>query len=271
MNFRRLIRYLGPSNITRDTVLGTETDSRVLWSIATMYDALSQRVWEGVQARFPGLGPEDAIPVIGRDRRIIRGPNEPIATHVLRQIRWLDDHRQRGNAWSLLEQIRGYLSPHAVRVRTVDEHGNWYTIDRNGSRSRFKASSWNWDGSAIADARSRYWVIIYATTDSPQKPWARSSLWGDTGLTWGEKGRTWGSTATRDEIDGLRRIVKFWRPDGTRCVHILYVFDDAAFNPADTAPPLPDGTWGSWGTYSGTVKAQARNREAIYIRGSQGA
>ena len=266
--FRSIVRYLAPRWATRDRVLDQETDSRVLYSVAVTLDAMAERVRLGVLSRFPGLGPADSLPVLGRDRRIVRGPAESESNYVLRLKRWLDDHRTRGNAWALLEQIRGYLSPYAVRVRTVDEHGNWHTIDRDGTRSTYRASAWDWDGSALSAAHSRFWVLIYATADA--KPWARLAPWGEPGEVWGAAGKTWGSTATPEEIAGLRRIVDYWRPAGTRCVQIIYCFEDSMFAPSDTAPPLPDGTYGSWGKYSGSVKVHARNRDAIYIRGTDG-
>jgi hypothetical protein len=265
VNFRQLVRYLGPRWLTRDRVLGTETTSRVLYSVALLTDSLSERVVQGVRARFPGLGPDDALSELGRDRLIWRGPAEPATTYAGRLTRWLDDHRVRGNPWALLEQIRAYLVPHAVRVRTVDQWGNWYTIEADGTRSRYKASAWDWDGTSQAAGRSRFWVLIYLGDTGP---WFRQEPWGDPGKLWGEAGQTWGSTATPEEIAGLRRIVDFWRPAGTRCVQIIYCFEPTLFAPSDTAPPLPDGTYATWGKYVGSVKVHARNRDAIYIRGT---
>lgn len=267
-SIRKLIPALGPAWLTKDQVQGEETDSRMLYPGALVSDALLERARLGTRARFPGGGaPEDALAYIGRDRSIIRGPSESREAYEARLQRAIDDHRVRGNPWALMEQVRGYCSPHAIRCRTVDEHGNWRTIDRDGTRSTYRASAWDWDGSTLSAAWARFWLLIYPTTGTPKQPWDREGTWGD-GATWGDDGETLGSTATPDDVQAIRSIVRTWKRAGSRCLWILVVFDDTAFDPADTAPPLPDGTWGDWSMNSGGVQVPTRSTDAIYWKGT---
>lgn len=144
-----LIPLLGPRWLTRDEVDGVETVNRVLFALGLVLEARIERVKQGVRARFPGLGPSDALVYSGRDAHLARGPDESDESFAGRCVRALDDWKVAGSAWSILEQIRGYLSPHAVRVRLYNEHGNCYTIAADGTREAIvRHSSWDWDGAA---------------------------------------------------------------------------------------------------------------------------
>jgi hypothetical protein len=279
-NFRQLIRSLGPRWLTRDSVLNpdgskTESDSRVLHPIMAMFDAATKRIQLGRQAMMPGLGPEDALAYIGQSMNVLRGPQESRASYESRLQRAIDDHRINGSPWALMSQLYGYCSPHAVRVRIYNNHGNCFTLERDGvTRTIVENTAWNWDGQTGGVAFGRFWVLIYMTTGSPTQPWNRTTqTWGNaqrwqTGK-WGGDSGTWGSNATREEVQALRNIVRFWKPTGTRCVSIMLVFNDSALAPSDTAPPLPDGLW-TTPKYSGGRQVARRHADAIYFAGSSG-
>lgn len=261
-NLGKLIRFLGPKWLTRDKDVGpakVETDSRVLYTMALYYDATVDRIERGIKQRFPGGGAAaDALPYIGRDRNIIRGPAQSRASWELQLIRAWDDWQLAGIAWSLLEQRRAFLSPFAMRLATVDVHAKWSIIGADGARSVEKATAWNWD--TLNSRWWRFWTVIDMTGFEPWEPsppWGDPDLWGG---AWGTPGYTWGSTATPDDIAGLRRIVRTWKPEGTFCEFIVIVFDNTsgAFEPDATAPPAPDGDWHLW---------MNRDTGAIYVDG----
>jgi len=285
MRFRDIIKKLGPGWLVRDVITmpdgsNVEVDSRLFRAVMTWWDVRATRLKLGLYAALPGLAPADALSYIGNRLGIERGPEEPRASYEYRLQRGIDDKRVAGNAWALLEQIRGYCTPHAVRVRIVNEHGHWYTIDRDGTRSRYRNSTWDWDGaSARAELFgtripwSRFWVLIYPTTGSPKEPWDRDGTWGN-GELWGDnlETETWGSTASPADVLAIQRIIQRWKPAASRCVSAIIVFDDAAFDPADTSPPLADGTWKNCGRYGVVAgrKTVARSVDAIYWRASSG-
>ena len=268
-------RKLGLSWLAKDQLLvddePLETESRFLFTSEMMASSRLDRLRTGILCRFPGNGtmPADALQYAGRDRKIRRGPAEPQDVYELRLVGAIDKHRTRGNAWRMMEQIRAYCYPHAVRVRIWTDRGDVYTLDRDETTDLVRATAWDWDGTFGVDGVwSRFWVLIYVTTDATPQPWQRLT-WGMPGLVWGGP-YTWGSTATPADVQSIRSIVETWKPEGTHCRHIMVVFNDAAFDPADTAPPLPDGTWGPWTKPSGTTKVPTRSADAIYWPGTRG-
>lgn len=274
--FRERLKDLGPNWLVRDRVTTpdgttTEVDSRTLWPIMFYFDATYERIARGIRARFPGGGaPADALGYIGRDRMVVRGPAETRASYELRLQRYLDDLRLAGGAWAVLEQLRAYCTPHAVKVSLVNNHGRWRTIERDGTRSRENVSEWDWDGLGSA-AWSRYWILIYMTLGTPQQPWARLPGWGDPDLwggAWGDPTASFGSTATQNDIQAIRRICSApWKHGGSRLVNICVCFDET-LAPDEAAPPLPDGTWGNWSKNVGGVQVPARDPSAIYWKGT---
>ncbi len=239
---------------------------RVWYSLTLMMDGYLERLYQGVLARFPEYAPKDALPYLGRDRKIIRGIEEPDASYVARLLKWLDYHRTRGNPFALMEQIRAYCQAD-VRVRTVDRRGNWYTIDRDGTYSyKLNSGNWNWDAGGL-DRWARFWVIIYPT--AANEPWGPAAQWGDPTLwtsgLWGKPGATIGTTATVDQVTDVRRIVAEWKPAGTKCEWIVIAFDDASFNPN---APEPDGNWGDWSKLVVAAKRASRLSTARYWKGS---
>lgn len=262
--FRRAFKKLMPSWLT------TGEGELVHFSLGIVIDAFAERWRQGVLARFPTHGPEDALAASARDRKIIRGINESAEDFALRLLPWLDDHKKRGNPYALLEKLRAYCGP-GVRVRTVDARGNWYTIDRDGTRTaELDTGTWEWD--AMDPARwSRFWVIIYPTSDGV--PWEITpDTIGDPGL-WGGvlagPELTVGTTATPEQVSKVRTIIRDWQPDGTRCEWVIVAFDDSSFDP--TAPE-PDGTWAGFGMIDGSDDmVVARLDTARYWRGASGA
>lgn len=277
--FRSLVRRLGPGWLVKDELPdGTEVDNRFLYAVSLVLDAQLERFREGILARFPGPAgarsrstpgaPADALHLIGRDRLIRRGPAEPADHFESRCVRAIDDHRVRGNAWALLEQIQGMLAPRAVKVALVNEHGNFYTIDADGTRTRDKHTAWDWDGSALEDAWARSWVVIYTEGGVP---FEEGPAWGDDdqwGGAWGTDGYTWGSTATPDEAIGVQQTLPDWIMAGSRVQNVILSFDDSDFDPSDSAPPLPDGTWGPEYKIVGGVAVPNRNTHARYWKGT---
>lgn len=244
--FRKLFYSLAPEWLTSG-----EGES-VLYSLHFMVDLWLERARQGVLARFPEHAPDDALPLISRDRKIIRGLNETRASFTMRLIKWLDSHRIAGNPFSLLEQIRAYLQAD-VKVCTVDHTGNWYTIEANGAWSYSPATAtWNWD-TASASNWSRFWVIIYA-----ENLWTSATY--DNGSAYDSR-RAWGLSATPDEVDGLRSIIRQWKPAHAKCECIIATLDDSLF-------PVGTQLDGKWGRYSSQTdpRTPARSSLARYIQ-----
>lgn len=267
MNFRTAFYALLPSWLTSDD------GERVVGSLAAVKDLFVERMRQGLLARYPSYTPPTGLPYLGRDRGIVRGIGEPEASYRVRLLRYLDDHKIRGNPFALLEQLRAYCGGDGIRVRTVDRRGNWFTIDRDGTRDfTLGTGNWDWDPLPASPQWARFWVIIYPTADG--LPWGPAAgTFGPAGGAWGSAigtpGYTIGTTATTAEVASVRTIIRQWQPDGTRCEWIIIAFDDASFDP--TAPE-PDGTWKNWGKDDGAGGyVPARLKTARYWKGVDGA
>ena len=226
------------------------------YSIDRMLCALSQRAYDGLLARFPEYAPDDALPLLCRDRGVVRGINEPRDSIVARLLRFLDDKASIGGAFALHAQLRAYMQAD-VMVRTVDRRGNWYTTDVGGATSYvLNSATWDWDDAPANPRWARFWVIIYPTAGVP---WAASEpgAW--------PVGGTIGTTATPDQVASVRAIIDAGKPAGTRCEWIIIAFDPASFAPST---PEPDGTWKWFGRADGTGYVPARLTTARYWKGA---
>jgi hypothetical protein len=241
------------------------------WTLGVFMDRLLDKMYQTVYARYPTYAPDDAYRYMARDRKIVRGANEPVDVFAERLLRWLEDHSTRGNPWALMEQLRAYMFPAQTRIRTVDERGNWYTIDRDGTRGYLLGTDgWNWDATVGPEWWARFWVIIYPEETPIGSgrfiPWSDSPVWGaGTGRIWGSRNLTWGTTATSSEVATVRQIVRTWKPAGTTCVNIIIAYDDNSFDP--TAPE-PDGDWQNHGTSGSGPRVANRLSTARYWAGT---
>lgn len=228
-------------------------------------DMIAQAAREALTARFPDYCPDDALPYHGRDRGVRRGPNEPAESFRLRLRQWRKSWKDAAVGSALLDDIAGYLTPQTARMRIWTQVGIVYTREADGTFTveHVTPALWNWDGHASLWAR--FWVVIYSVGGVP---WSRDGTWGDGEVWGGDPAGTWGSTATLDQVHGIRAIVDDLKPAQSVCKSIIVSFDPAAFDPADTSPPLPDGTWAHSSKLVGGTQVRARDDRAIYWEGA---
>jgi hypothetical protein len=244
--------------------LRTETAARLVYSfIGIPLDMIAEAADQAVKARFPMLAPEDALNPIGRDRVIVRGPNEPSSSYRERLLLWLVAWSGAGVGRAMLDQIAGLITPHKIRMRIWTQTGMVYTREPDASFviERVPAGLWNWDGQP--DLWARFWVVLYSVGGIP---WSRSPVMGTPGHFIGEDPTaTIGSTAKATEVRTIRGIIDEWKPAKSKCVNVIISFDANAFAPTDASPPLPAGTWFHyWDTPS---LASNRDPRGIYWKG----
>src|ERR1044072_31681 len=97
--------------------LGEGNNERLGYATALQADMLGDALAAALLSRFPGLYTEETLPLIGRERRIARGPSEPSGSYAGRLVRWLDGHARRGNPYALLQQIFAYYAPNNFEVQ----------------------------------------------------------------------------------------------------------------------------------------------------------
>lgn len=251
---RNEYQRLAPGYLQKDKGL------KVLYSLGIGTDAYREWLWQGIMARMPDRAGHDARLALGRDRRIIKGFDESSDNYAGRLKRWLDDWRVAGHAFSVLDQVAGYLTGHSVLMRIVTNTGVWYTRTAAGVKSILRANptNWNWDGSTTL--WSRFWLILYP----PGSLWTRKT-WGS--FTWGTPGATFGSTMTRDQRDSIRTIVQQWKPAHAQCEYIVLAFNASDFDPtASPGSPMPDGTWANALKPGSNPAVFSRDHDALYMR-----
>jgi len=151
LNFRDSFRYLTPA------WLSSGEGERLLHTISILFDAYLERVYQGLNARFPTRTGESHVNLIGRDRAIPRGRIEPVGHYArrLRAWRWPRGHRTRGTAFALLEQVVEYFGGLAS-AWTVDASGNRFNRSASGVESYY-GYAWPWYSDAVW---ARFWVVV---------------------------------------------------------------------------------------------------------------
>jgi hypothetical protein len=263
--FRQVVKSLGPGWLTRDVIADAEgelheCDSRVLWTIATLFDALSMRARYGILARSPSPDmPPDAAVVLAQDWRVLRGFGETDAELIAR-LQLTPNHWQTwGLAWPMLEQLRGYIGSDARDVAIVTGRADYKIVDVDGDRSIVRATTWDWDGE-MGPQWARFWVVIFSQLGpyGPEGDFGDGSLFGDGGAV--------GIDCSPAEVQQLRLLVAQWKHAGSANNCIVVTFDDPWFEPA--SPDLPDGTWGNYAKLVGGEYVPARYNGARYIQGT---
>ncbi len=206
---------------------------KVLYACAVQLDAIAQAAAEGAAQQFPSRAGADALGHLGRDRRIVRGPLEPPSTYLVRLQRWLDDHRTRGNPYTLLQQV-GEFWASAFEVLLVYTNGLKFTRAVGGSIAR--------DVSAIAPSASadwsHWWLILDGIDASDDGYWSDPGTWSD--------GGTWDTDLTVQEVENIKAVPANW--NAAHCIgHIGMVSGDGELW------DYPEGTWsdpGTWGLWA---------------------
>lgn len=232
---------------------------RFMYTLAIQIDATAEALRQGVLARMPGFGTVEALPYIGNDKQILRGPGESNESFIARVQATLTTWKIAGNALSVISQLVGYISPEVARIRYVvtglDENNNavadWITVEA-GSVTFYRAnpSNWDWDGAAN---NFRWWLIVYpgyGVFDN-RKTWGDGHFYGD--------GTVWGFVGLESIANDFRSMIKKWKCAGTQCLYVILAADNADFDPTGSPGfPLPDGDWD---------EGKNRLRTALYIPG----
>ncbi len=256
----------------------------------SMVDGLIAYARDAVKAAQPGqvdgdpdLGgfpSVDALPLIGRDRGIVQGTEESYGDYASRLRRWRTIRASAGTSFGLLEQVRALLSPQVPRVRLVSDHGYWWTIEGDGTRSYHTPSgvggftqapdganaaiatpahTWTWDG---APPRGDVWLIIYCHDLVPGIVFSEGFVYGATGpqTTSYRAGGRWGldlGPRGAEFLEKLRDVLQSYGSAGVLCRAVIFTFDEGSFDPETPGPypaaGMPDGLWGKpWKLVGGT-------------------
>lgn len=185
----------------------------IMKALGMCVDSLIDRAVAGVALRFPNSDP-DALAIMGRERRIIRGPSESADAYALRVQGWLAAHQRRGSVYAMLDQWHAYNADAVRQVDVVYYSGTRYVLDTAGDITRDDVefagdSSGQWaqawcflyeaaDPGALTDAEAAALTIIPRVWNTAHMlPLFVVILWPEVGLwdyppgIWDEPGALW--------------------------------------------------------------------------------
>lgn len=263
----------------------------------TVYDWDAAFFNEALFARYPSYCHSSCLPLIGRDRRIVRGSHEGIESYRVRLRQWLDVWRLAGTPLGLMVALQGYLAPYYPQIRIVTRRPVWYALEEGTAASmlelpgfetlaeipdnpaatmaqravlggRFQrqingVAAWDWDSLSNPENATRwwhFWVIICPPHYPLQTPW-------DTGdWVYDDPLESWGFDEPYGTYDALKQIVKDFKPAKSRCVSIIFPPTDL-YGPfgVPAAPIWPDGWWGAETKLSGGIWVPTRYDENRYL------
>lgn len=192
--------------------------SRLLFSIAIVFDLLLEKCRAAVKSRFPGQYTVETAERIGRERRYDKADTETAGEFAMRLPGWLDAHGRRGNSYVLLEQLHDFWGG-LFRIELVYASGRRYVLETDGTITEDDT------GWTIPDPEdwARFWLFFWW----PEVDAIDDGLWGDSGF-WGDGG-VWGTSLTMTEVEAVRRIPEAWNAAHARgAVVLLHPTDDPA-------------------------------------------
>ena len=233
-------KWLSPRN-------GFQTAWTILYTLVATLDVGVQTLLEAVMAPWPGVGPPDALPLIGASRGIRRGEADTDASYATRLQGWRDTWDGIGSDEILVGQIQAYLGNNPM-VRMVNRAGFWTSIDSAGNITHVSGVGLFWDDISNPERNDPdapwwgdIWIIVYPTE------WPKRAIPAD-GHPWNDADIGLGHAVPRVANDAIRAIVDQWRAPHTWLQAIIWSYNAALFDPTNLNVALgnPDGRWGNW-------------------------
>jgi hypothetical protein len=181
--------------------LQARNGGRLLYAIAVQLDGAVDGLVNGVSASMPGRYTDESLPLLSRQRRIRRGPNENSEAFANRLKRWWSDHRRRGGPYAMLEQLRAFWAPVEFPIELVYRSGRRFSMDDDGAITR--DDYFAWDPDTEPEKWARWWLFFHWPEDvSADGTWSSGGVWDDGGV--------WDSDLTVAEVDNIRAVPHEW-------------------------------------------------------------
>lgn len=230
--------------------LSSGDGEKVLYSLGRVTDAFIQRARLSLEARFPTRTSPTGLRMLGEERGILQGRDENSKGFARRLIGWRGEHGHlvRGSAFAMLRQIWYYFG--GIKTQEVDNRGNVFTVERDGTEYATHGGTWNWDGNADW---WRFWLKMVPDVNSAIKAHGPISgkpygltLGAGKGKTIGQAGVTYGDARV---VSNLFKGSRPWKMGGTKAEWLCLVLGQ------DEAH-APNGEWANW-TYNGQPQRYA--------------
>jgi hypothetical protein len=201
--FRDTLRRITPPWLQHDVA------GRVLHTIGVTLDACADATVAGVKLRFPGYMPE-ALPLLGRERRISRGRLEPDELYAQRLMRWLVDHQRRGGPYAMLAQLYAHYASAPMVIELQYRSGRRFRMDVAGSVTR-DIAGWS-DGDPAQWAR---WVLRLALPTAS----VDGGTWDNADDQWADPASVWDCALSPDDVADYTLIPREW--NAAHCIGLV--------------------------------------------------
>jgi len=184
------------------TWLRSGVAEKLLYAIGVQVDALTDAASAAVKLRMPGVYSSESLALLGRERRIRRGPRESSDNYAERLDRWLIDHQTRGGPYALLNQLHAFYSPNNFQIRLVYRSGRCFDMAADGTITRSRVT---WSPDNQPEKWARWWLIYsWPTTFRAVR------TFGEPGLKFDDGSTTYGSGLSSRVIYTLRVVPQDW-------------------------------------------------------------
>lgn len=237
---------------TAPPFLSNDVGARYLYALGIQLDAVAEYFRIGQLQSFPSYCEEEALPHLGKDLLLPRGPIEPVPSYRERLRLAPQTWKRAGNPKELLGQLAAYFAPSPPVIRYVANGyapdgstiADWWTLSGGVyTYHRASPSNWNWDG---VSGGYRFWIILYL-------PLLSTPVWDDPTLSWNKPGLLWDFDGGAYVAD-VRAIVDKWKCAGTHMENLIIASDTTTRYLAWGDPGVDWGDPGlTWGMAAGTV------------------
>ena len=243
--FRDSLRRIVPPWLSERVASGMTVGFRTLQGMIAPLDDATDRLVQGVQAAWPGLGTPSALAFVGRNRGMIRGKGESDLNYGSRLTRWLDRWRITGSQEAIARAIHEYVSGRP-KVRVVNRAGICVTVGHDDTLTKTDVK-WDWDSKTNPE-RVGYWSELWVIVYTP--PWSESGpQLNSPSAVLGTRTTGLGHLVTREEVDAIRGLLAQWKAAHSLIRAVVFTYDASLFDPA-VPSSWPNGRWGQWSANS---------------------
>jgi hypothetical protein len=256
---------------------------RYMYDIGLTLDLILLKVEQGMHLRMPTVCDESALPAIGRDLLMRRGPNETTPSYRTRLQKGPDTWAKAAGVAEVLRQAliacptkprarhiaARYERPLEASIPFGIEDTKWDTYEANAdtgpepTRTLVEPGNWDWD--SVSEGRgswawSRFWLVMESVGDDA---WCAESSWkiGDAGAPKiGDRSWAIGFDTPCATFRRIFEAVMEFKAEGSRCAAIIVSFDATHFDPDQPAGGglNPQGLHGKNGKIVGRKIVPAR-------------
>lgn len=160
---------------------------------------------------------ESGLKLIGAERQM---PRYPAETNIQYKDRLRDAwtaYVSAGNFNAIVDQLAHFGLTAEI----------WEQTQEGPAPAHDSANIWDWDDNTAK--WSRFWTVITG------HPYVKL-VWGE--FAYGDEGTTWGTSATEEDVQTVRDIIRHWKEAHVVFPHILIVLDSTAW---DAIVPVTTG------------------------------